>query len=273
MAKSLTSDLSEHYGKKIDKLEDSICPDGFLNIGHWDGIALDREISVADRIKSGRALYRKVLDSLDIVGTDRLLEIGCGRGRGAALAFQEFHPAAVHGIDLVAMQIDRARMDNADIIARAKGRLEYRQGSAAAIPYQASHFDKVFSLEAMVHFPDLEKFTAEVVRVTRRPARVTIASVFAPSPSITLEQWLSLPLPYEGTAMLYAHPVALLTETMMAHGFVDLIVESIGEHVWRGFDRFLAQTDSCKRSRMRNWLVGFERGLLDYYVITAKLDS
>ena len=57
-------------------------------------------------------------------------------------------------------------------------------------------------------------------------------------------------------------------DDLLAAGFVDVHVESIGEHVWHGFDAWIAQTE-FKDSWGRNWLKAYHRGLIDYYVVTA----
>jgi hypothetical protein len=51
-------------------------------------------------------------------------------------------------------------------------------------------------------------------------------------------------------------------------GSVDVRVEILGEHIWRGFDAWIDQTE-FKDSWGRNWLTAYNRGLIDYYVVTA----
>jgi len=51
-------------------------------------------------------------------------------------------------------------------------------------------------------------------------------------------------------------------DDLLATGFVDLHVESIGEHVWHGFDAWIAQTE-FKDGWGRNWLKAYHRGLID----------
>jgi hypothetical protein len=57
-------------------------------------------------------------------------------------------------------------------------------------------------------------------------------------------------------------------DDLLAAGFVDVAVESIGEHVWQGFDAWIAQTQ-FKDSWGRNWLKAYHRGLIDYHLVTA----
>ncbi len=57
-------------------------------------------------------------------------------------------------------------------------------------------------------------------------------------------------------------------DDLVTAGFVDVHVESIGEHVWRGFDAWIAQTE-FKDGWGRNWLKAYHRRLIDYYLVTA----
>lgn len=269
MFDSVTNEqVREHYGDNISEIS-SICPGGFLNIGYWHGIALDGALSVEDRVSSERALYRKALNYLDITSTDRLLEIGCGLGRGSAFALDEFGPAEVHGVDLLPIQVERAQAANAEVVERSKGRLVYQLGSATALPYPDGYFDKIVSVEAIQHFPDLDGFVAEVARVTRASAQIVIAAVLAPTSDVTLDQWLHLISPSIPEGLYFAHAAPTLVDIFIANGFTDVDVVSIGEYVWPGFDMWLEQSGFEKGSQARNWPVAYDQGLLDYYVVTA----
>jgi hypothetical protein len=57
-------------------------------------------------------------------------------------------------------------------------------------------------------------------------------------------------------------------DDLLKAGFADVHVDSIGEHVWCGFDAWMEQTE-FKDSWGRNWLKAYQRGLMDYYLVTA----
>ncbi|OXM69792.1 SAM-dependent methyltransferase [Amycolatopsis vastitatis] len=268
MTENAAARRSVMYGEK-DLSSRSIFAGGFINYGYWEGIPLDRELSVDDRIASQRALYRNALRPLELRPEHRLLEVGCGRGRGSALALEEFGPAEVHGVDLLPVQVERAGQDNAAVAARFPGRLRYSQGSASELPLPAGSVDRIVSVEAIQHFPDLDGFAAEAARVARRPARLAVTSYFAPDRDVEAGRLAEL-LGSFADGMDYAHPVAALTDALAAHGFTGIEVTDIGRHVWPGFDTWLGQTE-FRREWARNWLVAWERGLLGYYLITAAL--
>lgn len=259
---------SAMYGEK-DLSSRSIFAGGFINYGHWQGIPLDRELTVADRVRSQQQLYRTVLRAADAGSGQRLLEVGCGRGRGAALALAEFGPGEVHGVDLLPVQVERAREDNAEVAARYPGRLYYHQGAAGELPFQADSFDRVVSVEAIQHFPDVAAFAAEAARVARRPAKLAIASYFTPTAEVRVSDLAEL-LGSFADGMDYAHALPTVTDALAAQGFSEIDVTDIGPDVWPGFDAWLGQTEFA-REWARNWLVAYERGLLGYYLITAAL--
>ena len=59
-------------------------------------------------------------------------------------------------------------------------------------------------------------------------------------------------------------------DELVTLGF-DVSCESIGAHVWDGFDKWLEQTDFHDQWGHwgRNWRKAFHQGWVDYYLITA----
>jgi hypothetical protein len=52
-------------------------------------------------------------------------------------------------------------------------------------------------------------------------------------------------------------------------GFDAVHCESIGAHVFPGFQKWIDQT-KCEESWGPIWLQGYQQKLIDYYVITAR---
>lgn len=241
---------------------------GFINFGYWEGIDLDDRLSEADLVNSQKALYRNTLRHLDLDSNDRVLEVGCGYGAGCALTFEEFAPAEVRGVDLTPSHVENALRSHAGLIASSQGRLIFEQGSASALPCANGHFDKVFSVEAVQHFPDLEAFVSEIVRACQRRAQVAVTAAFSTSPEVTPRRWFEVLR--TDSSVTYVRPASALTEALKNHGFIDVHVVSIGEHVWRGFDTWIRQSNSLN-TVLGNWITAYEKHLVDYYLITAKL--
>jgi len=232
---------------------------GFINFGYWRDLALDGAIMLEQRVASQQAMYDLVADTLQIGAGDRVLEVGCGRGVGAASLLRR-DPARVCGLDLMAEQVARAKEANTD------PRLTFEQGSAAAIPFHDGSFNRLLSVEAAQHFEDIPGFARESYRVLEPLGRFALATFFAADEHAAPE--LARLLDSFATGLDLAHSIGSVQEALRAAGFTGVAATSIGEHVWRSFDRWIAQSE-YRDSWARNWVPLVERGLIDYYLITA----
>ncbi|MAE94230.1 MAG: methyltransferase type 11 [Deltaproteobacteria bacterium] len=89
----------------------------------------------------------------------RVLEVGSGRGGGAAHVLHAHGARAVTGLDLSerAVEASRARFDGAG--------LRFVPGHAAALPFGDSSFDVLINVESSHCYPDVAAFLAEARRV------------------------------------------------------------------------------------------------------------
>ncbi|WP_433329477.1 class I SAM-dependent methyltransferase [Spirillospora sp. CA-294931] len=236
---------------------------GFINFGYWDGISLDRPLGTDDRVRSERNLYLRVLRELRTEGD--VLEVGCGLGVGCALALRESGLASVTGMDIHPDQVERARRANAE----EPGRLRFVRGAAESMPFEDAAFDAVYTVEAAQHFRDLAGFARESARVLRPGGRLVITSFFLPDARDGVAELLAERLDSFASGLDVPHPLPALTGELTAAGLARVSAESIGESVWPGLDRFLAELDQPVQWP-RNFLVSYRDGLLDYYVITAE---
>jgi MPBQ/MSBQ methyltransferase len=232
---------------------------GFVNFGYWRDIPLDGDLTLDQRIASQQALYDLVLDALSTCPGDRVIEVGSGRGHGAAAALRR-DPALVRGVDLIPEQVARANAANQD------ERLAFVQGSAYALPFPDRSFDRLLSVEAAQHFEDIAGFAREGHRVLTAGGTLAVTTFFAchdgagPELVELLESFTSgLDLP---------HPVDSVLADLRAAGFVDVAATSIGEHVWDGFDQWIALTEP--EGWGPNWRTAVARGLVDYYLVNAR---
>ncbi|MEU6978998.1 MULTISPECIES: methyltransferase domain-containing protein [unclassified Streptomyces] len=240
---------------------------GFINFGYWQPEDLDRPPTVEDRIRSQQDLYRQVLDSAGPLGGARLLEVGCGLGVGCALALAEYGPAQVTGMDIHPQQLDRARRANADLLdVGGVERLRLARGAAERMPFGDAEFDCVYSVEAAQHFDDLALFAAETARVLRPGGRTAITSFFTPDPAGAPR--LAELLDTFADGLDIARTPSELTDALAWSGMVDVRCESIGPSVWPGWDHWLS-AQWKPGTWPRNFLHAWEKGFLDYYVITA----
>ncbi|MEU2184299.1 class I SAM-dependent methyltransferase [Streptomyces thermolilacinus] len=247
---------------------------GFINFGHWDGICLDGPLTVEDRVRSERQLYRRVLDALGSDGDGRrrgrALEVGCGLGLGCALALEEYAYDSVTGMDIHPDQLDRARRANAALLSATPWRLRLVRGAAERMPVGDGEFDQVYSVEAAQHFRDVDAFARECARVLRPGGRAAVASFFVPGnetrPDVARE--LAVRLDSFASGLDVARPVGALTGALAAAGLADVRAVSLGASVWPGLDRYLEGLH-LDVSWPRNFLRSYRDGLLDYYLVTA----
>src|SRR5215211_1779167 len=78
------------------------------------------------------------IDLLKLQPDDRILELGCGAGRGLELAAQQINRGMVTGIDLSTTMLHAAFRRNR--AAFRSGQLTLLHGNVTALPFAGSHF-------------------------------------------------------------------------------------------------------------------------------------
>jgi ubiquinone/menaquinone biosynthesis C-methylase UbiE len=80
----------------------------YINFGYWRNISYDKHITLEQRIESSSSLYSYVISNLKVSSSDRVLEIGCGRGVGLFDALKYMDVSKITGIDISEAQINRS---------------------------------------------------------------------------------------------------------------------------------------------------------------------
>lgn len=253
------------YGE-LDLSSLTLFSGSFINYGYWGETDPDREITVEERTASQAELYRQVVSRLEPEPGDRLLELGCGLGAGAALVASEFG-AIVSGLDRSQAQLERAQAVNADAIKALGGTLSYQHGSVTDIPWGDGSVDGVYAVEMLQHVDDLAAVAREAHRVLRPGGRFGAATFFAPDGADTSAIPELIETVASGVDVI--RPVGDFASDLSSAGFTDVTVESIGEHVWRQFDQWIAQTE-FRDTWGRNWLRCYENGIIDYFLVSAR---
>lgn len=245
----------------------SLFAGNFINFGFWEEPISAGKVTVSQRIESEKNLYRIVIKNLGVDKEDRLLDVGCGLGTGTALAIEEFNPKEIHGIDFSQAQISRAQKTNIGIMQKYPGRIFFQQGAAENIPYAANSFEKICSVEAVQHFENADIFAKEANRVLTPGGKLAIVCFFGTSEKSS--PFLSTMLQTVRDGIDKITPIYQFEETLKKNGLKNIKIESIGKNVWHGFDQWTAQGD-LSDSWTRNWYKGYQKGLIDYYLITAE---
>lgn len=105
-------------------------------------------------------LYYHVASAVPLAGKE-VLEVGSGRGGGAAFLTQTLSPARYVGVDFSAQAValcrERYHLDT----------LCFQQGDAEKLPFEAGVFDAVINVESSHCYGDFPKFVREAFRVLK----------------------------------------------------------------------------------------------------------
>lgn len=135
----------------------------------------------------GRALYRDATsmhgtawrychEKLALVGSDRLLDVGCGGGTFLAQALETVGSAAGldHSPDMVAL----TKQSNAQAVA--DGRLDVRLGEATVMPWPDATFDAESNVAALMVATDPASILREAARVLKPGGRYVLVTMARP---------------------------------------------------------------------------------------------
>lgn len=126
--------------------------------------AMRRALAPTDDEIAAARLSNNIEVATELLGTGggRALDIGCGAGKFTRALTAFFHE--VSGIDVKERAIEAARRTAAD-----EGiKVDFRVGSADALPWPDGHFDVVVFSNSLHHMPDPAAALAEASRVLAR---------------------------------------------------------------------------------------------------------
>jgi SAM-dependent methyltransferase len=134
----------------------------FLNLGYHPAadenagtIALSGDLA---RFQCNLNLYTQALGGIRLGGRD-VVEIGSGRGGGAAALARHHEPRSYIAIDGCRKQVDLCRT--------LYPHVQFMHGNACALPLPDASADVVLNVESSHCYSDLDAFVAEVRRVLR----------------------------------------------------------------------------------------------------------
>jgi ubiquinone/menaquinone biosynthesis C-methylase UbiE len=133
----------------------------FINFGYEEDPAMALPLAASDEPdRYSIQLYHRTATQVDLRGK-QVLEVSCGHGGGASYLVRTVHPASYTGLDLNPAGIAFCRTKH-----QLPG-LDFVQGDAEDLPFDAESFDAVINIEASHHYPRLSRFLAEAARVLR----------------------------------------------------------------------------------------------------------
>jgi SAM-dependent methyltransferase len=127
-------------------------------------------------------VWDELLEQLKLEGSERVLDVGCGRGAVLLLAAERLPKGKAVGIDL--WQVKDQSGNGADAARRnavaeaVEERIELHTGDMRALPFPDASFDVIVSSLAIHNVPDAtgrETAVKEIARVLKPGGRVALA--------------------------------------------------------------------------------------------------
>ena len=120
---------------------------------------------------SGR--LQRVVDSLDLRPSDRVLEIGCGHGVAATLVCERLDGGAYTAVDRSPKMVEAARRRNAGHVAA--GRAEFLVMALEALELGERRFDVIFAARVGLFHREPERARALAERWLAPGGRLVVA--------------------------------------------------------------------------------------------------
>lgn len=98
-----------------------------------------------------------------MAGANRVLDVGCGKGRFARIVQEKNPQAEVWGLDI-----------SAEMLSHVPAPIRTRQGSMTTLPFADAWFDGAYATESLEHAVDIDRAVAEICRVVRPGGRIVI---------------------------------------------------------------------------------------------------
>ncbi|MEU4252370.1 class I SAM-dependent methyltransferase [Amycolatopsis sp. NPDC026612] len=128
-------------------------------LGHPNGLRGRAVGAMLNR--RNRVAVVKAVAALELADGETALDIGFGGGLGLSLLLRE--AGTVHGVDISATMLDRARRTFHQEVAA--GRLQLHEGSMTALPLGDASIDAIVSTNTVYFVDDLGAALTEVARV------------------------------------------------------------------------------------------------------------
>ncbi len=193
----------------------------YMNMGYWKG-----EPQTLD--EACEAMARFVGETAQLCKEDCVLDVGFGFGDQDIFWIEQFGPKSIVGLNISPFQVENAKKRVAE--HGMTDRIDLRLGSAVAMPFSHSTFDKVVALESAHHFLTRVDFFREAYRVLRRNGLLVTADVI-PLPNRTIRHFAVNKL------NMYSRDVYL--KKLIEAGFTDVRLTSVREHVLLPFVNYV----------------------------------
>lgn len=209
----------------------------YLNLGYWKTARTIDEACAA--------LAALVAEAAEMGPADDVVDVGFGFADQDMLWMDRFSPRHITGLNVTPLQVRLAR---ARVQRRGMAdRITLIEGSATAMPLPDASCDIVTAVECAFHFDTREDFLAEAFRVLRPGGRLVLADVIRASSDPDRFRRRVQEFVWTQFTQKFAVPAANADQRapyaakLGAVGFDTVQVTPIGEHVFPGWHRALAE--------------------------------
>jgi len=142
------------------------------SIGEVEKMYIPAVIDATKGVYANQVLFeRKMAKDLNIKPGDKVLDMGCGRGRVAA------HVAAITKAEVHGFNIDDVQLESAKKFAKINaltGRCKFLKANLNdAFPFDDASFDALYQIQVLTYAKDKEKVFAEMFRVLKPGAKLS----------------------------------------------------------------------------------------------------
>jgi ubiquinone/menaquinone biosynthesis C-methylase UbiE len=139
----------------------------------WDtkhfGYYPSRKLNINEK-QAQVEMIRLLAKKLNIKKTDKVLDAGCGRGTTTCYLAKEYG-CNITGIDIVDFELRMAQKKAKKLDLK---KIQFLSRDYSKTRFSDNYFDKVFTLETLVHSPDLYKTLKEFHRILKTGGRLAL---------------------------------------------------------------------------------------------------
>ena len=104
-----------------------------------------------------------IREHLGDLGGQRVLDVGCGKGRFARVLRDQAPGAEFWGLDI-----------SEEMLRFVPQGIHTRAGSMTELPFESGFFDGAYAIESLEHAVEIEKAVSEICRVVKAGGRIAI---------------------------------------------------------------------------------------------------
>lgn len=233
----------------------------YINFGFWKNYDFSKNITIEERIQSSIDLYLEVVRKLNIIESDTVLEVGCGRGVGVIETSMQYPCKKIYALDINPVQLERSKSNIRKVFPNSSN-IELVHGSAENTTLPDCSVDKIYSVEVAQHFDSMRDFACEAKRILKPNGSIVFTSYFLRdnvSPDILRK---TFPLIDERLENL-TQPQQIYDYFIKA-GFNNIKVIPIGEYVFYGYEKWIEKKGVNPFSYA--YYEAYTKGHIDYYI-------